>query len=168
MVAISGLHWTSPLLLTVGGFVIVWSHVVRAGRIVIWGQTPDQRRQEYMSRLLTERRPAAEVRLFGLGRHYWRLLMGRLLDERMAMRRRNVRTGIPSILITTVILGAVMLTPDIPGRTRGPHHGGPGCLRLRHVRRQDGAPHIAPAGVRTSGGPDRVPERGSNRRAGHS
>ena len=27
---------------------------------------------------------------------------------------------------------------------------------------------ISPAGVRTSGGPDRVPERGSNRRAGHS
>lgn len=115
MIAISGLHWTSPLLLAVGGLVIVWSHWVRARRIVNvhWTQTPDQRRQEYMSRLLTERRPAAEVRLFGLGSHivgYWRLLMDRVLAERMGVRRRNVRTGVPSILITTAILGAVMLT----------------------------------------------------------
>ena len=73
MVAISGLHWTSPLLLAAGGSVIVWSHWVRARRIVNvhWTQTPDQRRQEYMSRLLTERRPAAEVRLFGLGITSW-------------------------------------------------------------------------------------------------
>ncbi len=120
MAAISGLHWTSPILLAVGGFVIVWSHWVRSGRIVNvhWTQTPDQRRQEYMSRLLTERRPAAEVRLFGLGRHivdYWRRLMNRVLGERMAVRRQNVRTGVPSILITTAILGAVMLTLILQG-----------------------------------------------------
>ena len=120
MVAISGLHWTSPLLLAVGGFVIVWSHWVRGRRIVNvhWTQTPDQRRQEYMSRLLTERRPAAEVRLFGLGGHivdYWRRLMDRVLGERMAVRRRNVMTGVPSILVTTVILGAVMLTLLLQG-----------------------------------------------------
>ena len=120
MVAISGLHWTSPLLLAVGGFVIVWSHWVRARRIVNvhWTETPDQRRQEYMSRLLTERRPAAEVRLFGLQRNivdYWRRLMDRVLGERMAVRRRNVRTGVPSILVTTAILGAVMLTLVLQG-----------------------------------------------------
>ena len=120
MVAISGLHWTSPLLLAVGGLVIVWSHWVRARRIVNvhWTQTPDQRRQEYMSRLLTDRMPAAEVRLFGLGSHivgYWRRLMDRVLAERMGVRRQNVRTGIPSILITTAILGAVMLTLVLQG-----------------------------------------------------
>ena len=120
MVAISGLHWTSPLLLAAGGFVIVWSHWVRARRIVNvhWTQTPAQRRQEYMSRLLTERGPAAEVRLFGLGRHvvdYWRRLMDRVLTERMGVRRQNVRTGVPSILITTAILGAVMLTLILQG-----------------------------------------------------
>ncbi len=120
MVAISGLHWTSPLLLAAGGSVIVWSHWVRARRIVNvhWTQTPDQRRQEYMSRLLTERRPAAEVRLFGLGSHivdYWRGLMNRVLAERMGVRRQNVRTGVPSILITTTILGAVMLTLILQG-----------------------------------------------------
>ena len=136
MAAISGLHWTSPLLLAVGGFVVVWSHWVRSGRIVNvhWTQTPDQRRQEYMSRLLTERRPAAEVRLFGLGRHiadYWRRLMNRVLGERMAVRRQNVRTGVPSILITTAILGTVNADPDTPGRKRDTHCGSPGCLHIR-------------------------------------
>ena len=120
MVAISGLHWTSPLLLAGGGSVIVWSHWVRARRVVNvhWTQTPDQRRQEYMSRLLTERRPAAEVRLFGLGNHivgYWRRLMDRVLAERMGVRRQNVRTGVPTILITTTTLGAVMLTLILQG-----------------------------------------------------
>ena len=120
MVAVSGLHWTSPMLLAVGGSVIVWSHWVRARRIVNvhWTQTPEQRRQEYMSRLLTERRPAAEVRLFGLGRHivgHWRRLMDRVLAERMVVRRQNVRTGVPSILITTATLGAVLLTLVLQG-----------------------------------------------------
>jgi ATP-binding cassette, subfamily B, bacterial len=68
------------------------------------------RRREYWRGLLTQRGPAAEVRLFGLDGHIvqaWRRLTEQALGEVAAARRRHTAGGLWITAATTAIYGAV-------------------------------------------------------------
>ncbi|HEY0734190.1 MAG TPA: ABC transporter ATP-binding protein [Herpetosiphonaceae bacterium] len=60
-------------------------------------QTHDERLQLYLDDLITQRRAAGEIRLFGLQQHFldeWHALFTRLQRERLALARRAALTGL--------------------------------------------------------------------------
>ena len=91
-----------------------------------YSQTSARRRKEYWRKLLTERPPAAEVRLFDLASHLvasWRELTFGMLKEKAALRRRNLSLGIPSSLASvtlfTIVLVSLVLVANNGGVTAG-------------------------------------------------
>ena len=81
LVALAAVHWSVPVAMLTVSAVLFLSHAVQVKRYVNVNrsQTMARRRQEYWRRLLTERSPAPEVRLFGLAGH--------LIESRGAARR---------------------------------------------------------------------------------
>ena len=113
--ALSRVHWTVPLLMLAASAVLLLSHVVQTKRHidVEFSQTANRRRQEYWRDLLTERQPAAEVRLFGLAEHVlagWRRVTDRMLKEKAALRRRNVALAAPAALASVGLFGIVLVS----------------------------------------------------------
>jgi ATP-binding cassette subfamily B protein len=111
--AMATVHWTLPVVLLLGSFLLLrWR--VRAGRELVkiqYGQTPLQRRRDYWRSLLLERGSAAEVRLFGLAPHIlrsWRDLTDRAQREVSGARSRNLRRGVPVTLGTVGLQGLVV------------------------------------------------------------
>ncbi len=95
LVALAGVHWSVPLLMILASGVLLLSHGIQTTRYidVDYSQTSARRRREYWRKLLTERPPAAEVRLFDLAAHIvasWRELTFGMLKEKAALRRRNL------------------------------------------------------------------------------
>ena len=92
------------------------------------GQTPDQRRQEYMSRLLTETQACRRGASLWLGAAHCGLLAApdgaatRRKDGDEAPKRKDRHPLDPDHDSHT---GRRHADPDTPGRTQGPHHGGP-------------------------------------------
>jgi ATP-binding cassette, subfamily B, bacterial len=74
-------------------------------------RTPDERRSWYYSWLLTGREAAAELRLFGLGRHFreaYRDLRARLRAEQLGLARAQglaeMGAGLAAVLVTAGVL----------------------------------------------------------------
>jgi ATP-binding cassette subfamily B protein len=97
--ALGRAHWLISAALFGGGLWLVRWHVRQWKELaaVTDEQTPRERKRQYWRSLLTERGPAAEVRLFGLGEHIlsqWRELTQAALAEITAVRRRETRRGL--------------------------------------------------------------------------
>src|SRR5215204_584740 len=78
-----------------------------------WRQrtTTDDRRAWYYDWIMTAAEPAAEIRLFGLGKHFQsshRSLRGRLRHERLRLTRRQSLAELAASLIALVIMGAAL------------------------------------------------------------
>jgi ATP-binding cassette subfamily B protein len=112
--AVGRVHWLIPLVLLPGSLALVDAQL-RGERAMIgvrFDLTRLQRKRDYWRRLLTERAPAAEVRLFGLGEHMvsaWRGLTDQMLGEMSVARRRSVRRWNRILAGNTVIYGGVIL-----------------------------------------------------------
>ncbi len=115
LVALGSVHIGLPLVLLAGSGIVVVANIRQSARFVdvVSRQASGQRRQEYWSRLLTYRDPAAEVRLFGLVDYVlkaWHDLSISLISERTAARIRNVRGGIFPVVANAVLLGLVLFS----------------------------------------------------------
>lgn len=113
LVALSAVHWGVPISMIAATVVLLLSHAVQVKRYVDidHSQTAARRRKEYWGKLLTERPPASEVRLFGLVEHILascRQTSDRILGEKAALRRRNLSLEIPSGLASVVLFGIVL------------------------------------------------------------
>jgi ATP-binding cassette, subfamily B, bacterial len=78
-----------------------------------WRQrtTTDDRRAWYYDWIMTTAEAAAELRLFGLGKHFqstYRALRGRLRGERLQLIRRQAVAELGASLIALVIVGAAL------------------------------------------------------------
>ena len=128
LVALAGIHWSVPLLMLLASGVLLVSHGIQTKRSVDvdYSQTSARRRKKYWEKLLTERPSAAEVRLFDLTSHIvasWRKTTFGMLKEKLALRRRNLSTGIPSSLASvalfSIVLVSLVLVANAGGVTAG-------------------------------------------------
>ena len=115
LVALAAVHWSVPVAMLAVSAVLLLSHGVQVKRYVNVNrsQTTARRRQEYWRRLLTERSPAPEVRLFGLAGHLiesWRSTTDAMLREKTALRLKNLSLIIPSSLATVALFGIVLFS----------------------------------------------------------
>ncbi len=115
MIALSGIHWSVPIILLAGGVALLYSHVAQEHRFidVEHKQASARRRKTYWAQLLTERLPAVEVRLFGLADHIltsWWNTADRMLRERTRARLRNLRVGAPGIIVSIALFGGVVVS----------------------------------------------------------
>ena len=115
LVAFAAIHWSVPLAMAVVSVFLLLSHGIQAKREVDINraQTAARRREEYLSRLLTERAPASEVRLFGLAEYViasWRKKANSMLKEKAELRLKNLSLGIPSSLASVCLLGIVLVS----------------------------------------------------------
>jgi ATP-binding cassette subfamily B protein len=112
--ALARAHWGIALGLLLGSVGLLRWHL-RQGRVLIDVEdrhTSLNRRREYWRGLLTQRGPAAEVRLFGLDGYVlsaWRRLPEQALAEVAAARRRHTAGGLFITAATTVTYGAAAL-----------------------------------------------------------
>ena len=114
LIALAAIHWSVPLVMLTASAVLLLSHGIQIKRYVDVdrSQTAARRRQEYWGKLLTERAPAPEVRLFGLAGHViasWKSTTERMLREKAALRLRNLSLGVPSSLAAVALFGIVLL-----------------------------------------------------------
>ena len=113
--ALSTAHWLIPLILSAGGVYTIRRHmqVEQAFIHIMLRQTTLRRRRNYWRRMLTERGPAAEIRLFDLGPHFvalWRRLTDRILKEIEAgFRRIAIRLEVMPELVTVTLNGFAVL-----------------------------------------------------------
>ena len=113
--ALSTAHWLIPLVLLATSVYTIRRdmQVEQAFIEIVIRQTTLRRRREYWRRMLTERGPAAEIRLFGLGQHFvalWRRHTDRILKEIEAgFRRIAVRLELMPELVTVALSGFTVL-----------------------------------------------------------
>lgn len=115
LIALSSIHWSVPPVMVMVSIILLLSHGVQVKRYVDVdrSQTDARRRQEYWSRLVTERTSASEVRLFGLAGHFissWRRTTEAMLREKGALRLKNLSIGIPSSLASVALFGVVFVS----------------------------------------------------------
>jgi ATP-binding cassette, subfamily B, bacterial len=112
--ALGRVHWAIAFGLLVGSLALLRRHL-RWGHELIDVEdrhTALNRRREYWRSLLTQRGPAAEVRLFGLDGYIvaaWRRLTEPALAETAAARRRHTAVGLWITVAMTVTYSAVAL-----------------------------------------------------------
>ena len=98
------------LLSTLPAFYVVVHYALAEYQ---WRQrtTTDDRRAWYYDWIMTTAEAAAELRLFGLGKHFqstYRALRGRLRGERLQLMRRQAVAELGASLIALVIVGAAL------------------------------------------------------------
>ena len=113
--ALAAVHWSVPVAMLAVSAVLLLSHGIRVKRSVDVNrsQTTARRRQEYWRKLLMERSPAPEVRLFGLAAHLiasWRSTTDAMLREKTALRLKNLSLIIPSSLAAVALFGIVLVS----------------------------------------------------------
>ena len=111
LIALYGLHWGVPLLMVLATGLLILSQAIQTKRYVDYSQAATRRRKEYWEKLITERPPAAEVRLFGLAVHImssWRLTTDRMLKEKAELHRRNLSLELPSGVASVGLFGIVL------------------------------------------------------------
>ncbi|HEY0734191.1 MAG TPA: ABC transporter ATP-binding protein [Herpetosiphonaceae bacterium] len=107
-------HWLIPLLLIPGSISLARLRVQLSQQVwqIHFGQTPLRRRQMYWRSLLTERKPAAEVRLFGLHDYIisaWRALSDERLSEYKTATRAQLYRQLPMLALTASISAGAFL-----------------------------------------------------------
>jgi len=115
LVALAAVHWSVPVAMLAVSGVMLLSQGVQLKRSVDVdrSQTTARRRQEYWRKLLTERSPAPEVRLFGLAAHLigsWRRTTDAMLREKTALRVKNLSLVIPASLAAVALFGIVFVS----------------------------------------------------------
>ena len=115
LVALAAVHWSVPLAMLTVSALLLLSHGIQVKRYVNVNrsQTTARRRQEYWRKLLTERSPAPEVRLFGLANHLigsWRSTTDAMLREKTALRVKNLSLIVPASLATVALFGIVLFS----------------------------------------------------------
>ena len=112
---LSTAHWLIPLVLLAGAVYTIRKgmQVEQAFIGIMVRQTTLRRRRDYWRRMLTDRGPAAEMRLFGLGQHFvalWRRLTDRILKEIEAgFRRIAIRLELMPELVAVTLHGFAVL-----------------------------------------------------------
>jgi ATP-binding cassette, subfamily B, bacterial len=114
MGVLAAVKWPFALLLLAGSvpLVIVDARQNEAFVRIQYRETPLKRRVAYWQELSTKRGPAAELRLFGLGRHFleqWRRLRERLVQERFDSQRRFVRASLLASTASHGLSGVVIV-----------------------------------------------------------
>ena len=115
LIAFAAIHWSVPIAMAIVSGFLLLSHGIQAKRNVDIkrSQTAARRREEYWGKLLTERAPASEVRLFGLAKYVitsWRSNANSMLKEKAELRLKNLSLGIPSAMAAVVLLGIVLVS----------------------------------------------------------
>ena len=110
-------------LIIVGGAVLLRVFEIRMGARVRHFEvenTRNKRLADYYVQLLTQRRSAAEIRLWGIGEtllHRWRTILAHYLRERLGVDFQNASQGIFQVFIfVTIIAGALLVTLFSQGR----------------------------------------------------
>ncbi len=110
-------------LIIIGGAILVRVFEIRMGSRVRHFEvenTRNKRLTDYYVQLLTERRSAAEIRLWGIGGtllQRWRTILTKYLRERLHIDFQNASQGIFQVFIfVAIIAGALLVTSFSQGR----------------------------------------------------
>ena len=110
-------------LIIIGGAILVRVFEIRMGARVRHFEvenTRNKRLADYYVQLLTERRSAAEIRLWGIGGtllQRWRTILTKYLRERLHIDFQNASQGIFQVFIfVAIIAGALLVTSFSQGR----------------------------------------------------
>ncbi|RKU21815.1 hypothetical protein C6500_05565 [Candidatus Poribacteria bacterium] len=110
-------------LIIVGGAILVRVFEIRMGARVRHFEvenTRNKRLADYYVQLLTERRSAAEIRLWGISEtllQRWRIILAQYLRERLGIDFQNASQGIFQVFIfVAIIAGALLVTLLSQGR----------------------------------------------------
>ena len=110
-------------LIIIGGAILVRVFEIRMGSRVRHFEvenTRNKRLADYYVQLLTERRSAAEIRLWGIGGtllQRWRTILTKYLRERLHIDFQNASQGIFQVFIfVAIIAGALLVTSFSQGR----------------------------------------------------
>ena len=110
-------------LIIIGGAVLLRVFEIRMGTRVRHFEvenTRNKRLSDYYVQLLTERRSAAEIRLWGIGETLlkrWRTIFAQYLRERLGIDFQNASQGIFQVFIfVAIIAGALFVTSLSQGR----------------------------------------------------
>ena len=113
-------------LIIIGGAILVRVFEIRMGARVRHFEvenTRNKRLADYYVQLLTERRSAAEIRLWGIGEtllQRWRTILAQYLRERLHINFQNASQGIFQVFIfVAIIAGALLVTLLSQGRIEG-------------------------------------------------
>ncbi|MGP4082542.1 ABC transporter ATP-binding protein [Pseudalkalibacillus sp. R45] len=121
-------NWLIPLVLLLGTIVFTSIRVrsLREQYLLQKEQTNDQRRLGYLAELMSGRKAAGEIRLFGLGDHLlgtWTSLNRKLRNERLNLVRRrfimDISSSIGLIMTLGLTLSVVILFSDNSVLTAG-------------------------------------------------
>ena len=110
-------------LIIVGGAILLRVFEIQMGARVRHFEvenTRNKRLSDYYVQLLTERRSAAEIRLWGIGEtllQRWRTILAQYLRERLQIDFQNASQGIFQVFIfVAIIAGALLVTSFSQGR----------------------------------------------------
>ena len=110
-------------LIIVGGAILLRVFEIQMGTRVRHFEvenTRNRRLADYYAQLLTERRSAAEIRLWGIGEtllQRWRTILAQYLRERLGIDFQNASQGIFQVFIfVAIIAGALLVTSLSQGR----------------------------------------------------
>ncbi len=110
-------------LIIIGGAILLRVFEIRMGARVRHFEvenTRNKRLADYYIQLLTERRSAAEIRLWGIGEtllQRWRTILAQYLRERLHIDFQNASQGIFQVFIfVAIIAGALLVTSFSQGR----------------------------------------------------
>ena len=110
-------------LIIIGGAILLRVFEIRMGTRVRHFEvenTRNKRLADYYVQLLTERRSAAEIRLWGIGEtllQRWRTILAQYLRERLGIDFQNASQGIFQVFIfVAIIAGALFVTSLSQGR----------------------------------------------------
>ncbi|MYC76993.1 ABC transporter ATP-binding protein [Candidatus Poribacteria bacterium] len=110
-------------LIIIGGAILLRVFEIRMGarmRHFEVENTRNKRLADYYVQLLTERRSAAEIRLWGIGEtllQRWRTILSQYLRERLGIDFQNASQGIFQVFIfVAIIAGALLVTLLSQGR----------------------------------------------------
>ena len=110
-------------LIIIGGAILLRVFEIRMGARVRHFEvenTRNKRLADYYVQLLTERRSAAEIRLWGIGEtllQRWRTILAHYLRERLGISFQNASQGIFQVFIfVAIIAGALLVTSLSQGR----------------------------------------------------
>jgi len=111
-----------PLIIVVGAILLRVFEIQMGTRVRHFEvkNTRNRRLADYYAQLLTERRSAAEIRLWGIGEtllQRWRTILAQYLRERLGIDFQNASQGIFQVFIfVAIIAGALLVTSLSQGR----------------------------------------------------
>ena len=109
-------------LIIIGGAILLRVFEIQMGARVRHFEvenTRNKRLADYYVQLLTERRSAAEIRLWSIGEtllHRWRMILAQYLRERLHINFQNASQGIFQVFIFVAIVAGALLVTSLSQR----------------------------------------------------